>query len=107
MKVATSIRVATFGLLALAACDACSGGKITIKPAPVVQWDGGADDATHACAVLAAAGCPAGSDPNCAAMFRADQASGPGSMFDPACVIQAGPVPSALKGCGFTCGAEP
>lgn len=103
-------------LLALAACDACSGGKVTIQAAPVVQWDGGADDAVHACLILKAANCPvadgcdttdAGVNCPCARMFRADQASGVGSMFSTACVVGAGAAPAALRACGFTCGAEP
>lgn len=112
MKAATTIRVAAFGLLMLAACDACSGGKVTIKAAPKVQWDGGADDAVHACVILGAWGCPAGAgcdasaDCACEKMFRADTAAGVGSMFDPQCVIDAGNL-DALKACGFTCGALP
>lgn len=104
--------VALAAALALAACDACSGGKVTIKAAPKVQWDGGADEAVHACVVLGAWGCPAGdgcdagNDCPCARMFRADTAAGVGSMFDPACVIDAGSL-DALKACGFTCGALP
>lgn len=103
MKVAAMLRVATFGLLVLAACDACSGGKVTIQPAPVVWWDGASDESAHACAVLAAAGCPVGKASDCAAALRNDQAQGAGSMFDPTCIVDAGPSAAALKACGVSC----
>jgi hypothetical protein len=95
------------GLLVLAACNACSGGKITIQAAPVVQWDGGADDAAHACAILNAVqlanpgSCADGADVTlCAEALRNDQAQGVGAMFDPQCIIKAGPNLSALQACG-------
>jgi hypothetical protein len=90
-------------LLALAACNACSGGKVTIQAAPVVQWDGGADKATHACAVAAAAGCPVGKSPVCAEAWRNASQEPVGSDVDLDCIIDAGPDAAALAGCGVTC----
>lgn len=105
----TKIRTLSMVLaaLAVAACDACSGGKVTIQSAPVVQWDGGSDDAAHACAILSAAKCHEGQDVNlCAATLRNDQAQGVGGMFSTGCIVDAGPSPSALRACGVTCADE-
>lgn len=94
------------GMLSLAACNACDK-SIVVKPAPAVVWDGGSDDSTHACAVMAAAGCPVGNDPGCASALRSDQQAGdpPGtaSQVDLACIIDAGPNPTALGACRVTC----
>lgn len=97
----TARSVAMAALLLLAACDACSGGKVQIQAAPVVQWDGGADEAAHACAVLAAAGCPAGKSPVCASALRNDHDNL--GAVDLGCIIDAGPDAAALAACNVTC----
>lgn len=108
-------RIVAAGLLLLTACDACSGGKITIKAAPAVHWDGGGDESAHACAVLASASCPLAAgcdtDPNncaCAVAFRNDQAQNTpdhpyAAMVDLGCIIDAGADAAALHKCGVTC----
>lgn len=101
--------IAAVALLTLAACDACSGGKITIQSAPAVQWDGGGDKATHACAVLLSAHCPVAigcdKDPSgcpCAVALRNDDENL--GAVDLGCIIDAGADASALRtNCNVAC----
>lgn len=82
-------------LLLLLLLSACSR-HITLVAPPTLDGSDASDDPARACAILAARGCPVGSDPHCADAIRLDQAQGVASQIDLPCILDGGT-------CGVTC----
>ncbi len=105
------MRLAIFGLLALAACpppqpapippDASDASPpLPADASPVV--DAG-DVCARACAVLRDASCPEGARSNCESACRADQTLGAASQLHADCIVDAGPSRGALAFCNVRC----
>ena len=96
----------------------CNGCQPQPQPAPPpvptvtppAPTDGGprriGDAYDDACSVLAAAGCPEGQDPTCAATMRRTDAKG--ITIVPLSCLTGAHTASQIRACGFvTCGGQP